>query len=89
VISCITNDSNKNRRRNRYPPRARWLETKVERNIVAARANGINVAKAEHQKWLGSEALSKGDRPGAMRHFRLAERRAEGYQMSRNGTAIQ
>jgi hypothetical protein len=53
--------------------RARWLETKVERDIVAARANGMNVAKAEHHKWLGSVALSKGDRSGAMRHFDLAE----------------
>ncbi|HJU12632.1 MAG TPA: hypothetical protein VJ728_17235 [Candidatus Binataceae bacterium] len=54
--------------------RARWLETKVERDIVAARANGVNVAEAQHHKWLGSTALSKGDRAGAMRHFEIAER---------------
>lgn len=52
---------------------ARWLETKAERDIVAARSQGMNVAKAQHQKWLGSEALSKGDRPGAIRHFERAE----------------
>ncbi len=65
---------------------ARALETKVERDIVAARANGKNVAKAQHDKWLGSVALSKGDRPAAMKHFQRAERelRAEGYRMSRN-----
>ena len=63
--------------------RARRLETKVQRDIVSARANGMNVARAEHHKWLGSMALSKGDRPGAIRHFELAERdlRTEG----RNG----
>jgi hypothetical protein len=66
---------------------ARRLETKVERDIVAARANGMNVAKAQHQKWLGSMALSKGDRPAAVRHFELAERdlRLEGSGISRNG----
>jgi hypothetical protein len=41
---------------------ARRLETKVERDIGSARSNGLNVAKAAHQKWLGSTALSKGDR---------------------------
>jgi len=48
---------------------------------VAARANGVNVAKAQHQKWLGSMALSKGYRPGAVRHFNFAERdlNAAGY----------
>jgi hypothetical protein len=66
---------------------ARRLETKVEREIGAERSNGINVAKAVHQKWLGSTALSKGDRTDALRHFNLAERdlRAAGYRMSRNG----
>jgi hypothetical protein len=65
---------------------ARWWETKVERDIVAARANGVNVAKAQHHKWLGSEALSKGDRPGAMRHFQQAENdlRAQGFRVSQN-----
>jgi hypothetical protein len=64
----------------------RALETKVERDIVSARANGIDVSKAEHQKWLGSTALSKGNRTNAMRHFERAERdlRAKGYQVSRN-----
>jgi hypothetical protein len=66
---------------------ARRLETKVERDIGAARSTGVNVAKAAHQKWLGSAALSKGDRADALRHFNLAERdlRAAGYSMSRNG----
>lgn len=66
--------------------RARWWETKVERDIVAARNNGANVAKPQHQKWLGSEALSKGDQRGAIRHFELAERdlRAQGYGVSRD-----
>jgi hypothetical protein len=66
--------------------RARWFETKAERDIVAARADGINVGKATHQKWLGSMALSKGDRTGAMRHFQLAERdlRSEGFGTSRS-----
>src|SRR5215470_4283093 len=39
---------------------ARWHETKLERDITAARAAGINVGSAQHQKWLGSIALSKG-----------------------------
>lgn len=65
--------------------RARWWETKVQRDIVAARNNGTNVSKAQHQKWLGSEALSKGDQHGAIRHFELAERDLrEGYSVSRN-----
>jgi hypothetical protein len=66
---------------------ARRLETKAERDIVRARTDGLNVAKAQHQKWLGSIALSKGDRTGAVRHFELAEHdlRAEGFNLSRNG----
>jgi hypothetical protein len=65
----------------------RRAEVNVERDIGAARAQGINVAKALHQKWLGSVSDSKGDRVDAMRHFRHAERdlRAEGFAMSRNG----
>jgi hypothetical protein len=64
----------------------RSLETQVERDLVAARAKGMNVAKAQHQKWLGSMALSTGDRPGAMRHFQHAEDelRAEGLRVSSN-----
>jgi hypothetical protein len=66
---------------------ARSLETRVERDLVAARARGMNVAKAQHQKWLGSMALSKGDRPGAVRHFQRAEDelRTEGFRVSSNG----
>lgn len=66
---------------------ARSLENRVERDIVAARGKGMNVAKAQHHKWLGSMALSKGDRPGAVRHFQRAEDelRAEGLRVSRNG----
>ena len=66
---------------------ARSLETQIERDLVAARAKGVNVAKAQHQKWLGSMALSKGDRPGAVRHFQRAEDelRAEGLRVSSNG----
>jgi hypothetical protein len=46
----------------------------------------MNVAKAQHQKCLGSMALSQEDRPGAMRHFQHAEDelRAEGLQVSSN-----
>jgi hypothetical protein len=64
--------------------RARWLETKVERDIVSARSNGVNVGKAAHQKWLGSVALSKGDRVDAIQHFNRAERdlRAAGFNVS-------
>jgi hypothetical protein len=66
--------------------RARALETTVEREIVAARADGMDVASAEHQKWLGSTALSQGDRDGAMRHFDLAQNdlRAERFPVSGN-----
>jgi hypothetical protein len=65
---------------------ARSLETQVERDLVAARAKGMNVAKAQHQKWLGSMALSKGDRPGAVQHFQHAEDelRAENLRASSN-----
>src|SRR5437660_12417659 len=71
---------------NRRPARV-GSRPKSNAIIVAARANGMNVAKAQHQKWLGSMALSKGDRPGAIRHFRLAENdlSAEGFRVSRNG----
>jgi hypothetical protein len=66
--------------------RTRWFEAKVERDIVAARANGINVAKAQHEKWLGSTALSKGDRAGAMGHFETAQRdlQTQGFRSSPN-----
>ena len=65
---------------------ARWNETKLEHDITAARAAGINVNKAAHQKWLGSVALSKGDRAEAMRHFQLAEQdlNNEGFRVSSN-----
>ena len=65
---------------------ARSFETQVERDLVAARAKGMNVAKAQHQKWLGSMALSKGDRPGAVQHFQHAEDelRAENLRASSN-----
>jgi len=65
---------------------ARWNETKLERDITAARAAGINVNKAAHHKWLGSVALSKGDRAEAMRHFQLAEQdlNNEGFRVSSN-----
>jgi hypothetical protein len=50
------------------------------------RVRRANVAKAQHQKWLGSMALSTGDRPGAVRHFQHAEDelRAEGLRVSSN-----
>jgi hypothetical protein len=51
----------------------RSKEVALERDIVRARANGANVSKAQHQKWLGSMALAKGDRVSAMRHFSHAE----------------
>jgi len=66
---------------------ARVFETQVERDLVAARAAGMNVDTAQHQKWLGSMALSKGNRRGAVQHFQRAEDelRAEGFQVSSNG----
>jgi hypothetical protein len=60
---------------------ASQLETQVQRDIVAARARGLNVANAQHEKLVGSTALSKGNRANAMRHFEQAERelRAAGF----------
>jgi hypothetical protein len=52
----------------------RRTEVGIERDITTARHNGLNVPKAEHQKWLGSMALAKGDRVSAMRHFDRAKR---------------
>ncbi|MBV8357498.1 MAG: hypothetical protein JO189_06120 [Deltaproteobacteria bacterium] len=65
---------------------ARWHETKLERDITAARAAGINVGSAQHQKWLGSIALSKGDRTEAMRHFMRADQDLNdaGFRVSSN-----
>ena len=65
---------------------ARLLETQVERELLTARAKGMNVAKAQHQKWLGSMALSKGDRPRAVQHFQQAENElsAENLRASSN-----
>jgi hypothetical protein len=69
---------------------ARRTEVMVQRDIVAARARGLNVATAQHQKWLGSIALSKGDRATAMKDFNHAETdlRKAGYKMSENGVRL-
>jgi hypothetical protein len=69
---------------------ARRTEVMVQRDIVAARARGLNVATAQHQKWLGSIALAKGDRNTAMRCFNHAENdlRKAGYRVSRNGVQL-
>jgi hypothetical protein len=70
--------------------RARQTETSVEREIVAAKARGVNVATAERQKWLGSIALSKGDRATAMKHFNRAraDLRKAGYRVGRNNMQL-
>jgi hypothetical protein len=69
---------------------ARETETAVEREIVAAKAHGVNVATAERQKWLGSIALSKGDRTAAMSHFNRAkvDLRKAGYRVGRNNVQL-
>jgi hypothetical protein len=69
---------------------ARQLEVDTGRDIVAARAQGLNVAKAQRQRWLGSYALVNGDRTNALRHFRVAEQdlRTQGYnRTAMNGRA--
>jgi hypothetical protein len=69
---------------------ARRTETAVERDIVAAKARGVNVATAQRQKWLGSIALSKGDRTEAMRHFNRAkvDLRKAGYRVGQNNVQL-
>jgi hypothetical protein len=66
---------------------ARRREVEVQRDIVAARSHGYDVVKAQHEKVLGSIALSKGDRTGAMSHFSsaLQDLNAKGYKISSNG----
>src|SRR4051794_17530017 len=51
----------------------RSTEVGLERDITTARQNGKNVSKAQHQKWLGSMALAKGDRVSAQHHFQRAK----------------
>jgi hypothetical protein len=53
--------------------RLRAEETGLERDLVAYRARGYNVQPAVWQKWLGSEALSRGDQKGAAIHFNKAK----------------
>lgn len=52
----------------------RRMEVKTGRDIAAAQGQGKDVAKAQRQRWLGSVALSKGDRRMAWKHFNRAER---------------
>jgi hypothetical protein len=70
---------------------ARSLEITVERDLVAAHAEGVDVAKAQYQKWLGTMALTKGDRVGAVRHFELAENelRSEGVPVPVSSNGVQ
>src|SRR5581483_6509936 len=50
----------------------RLRETTLERDIVAYRAYSYNVQPAAWEKWLGSEALARGDRIDAAKHFQNA-----------------
>ena len=73
--------------------RARSLQTATGREIALARAQGVPTAKAEHQRWLGSVALQKGDQIGAIRHFdrSRSELRQAGYaanEMNTNMTSL-
>ena len=56
-------------------------ENALEREIVAYRVRGYNIGPAAWQKWLGSEALARGDQADSARHFQLAatELRRAGY----------
>jgi hypothetical protein len=74
----------------RQETEVRRKEVAVQRDIVAARAHGLNVATAQHNKWLGSIALAKGDRDTAMKDFNRAENdlRKAGYRMSENGVQL-
>jgi hypothetical protein len=47
-------------------------ETTLERDISTYRAYGYNVQPAAWEKWLGSEALGRGDRTDAAMHFQKA-----------------
>jgi hypothetical protein len=67
--------------------KANRMEVKLERDITAARARGANVAAAQHQKWLGSIALRKGDRSEAMREFAKAEHDLSSRQLSNYSAA--
>jgi hypothetical protein len=51
---------------------ARRAEVALQRDITAARAQGYNVHRAQHFKWLGSVSLSKGDQETAMKDFHKA-----------------
>jgi hypothetical protein len=66
--------------------RARDMEVRLEREIVNARVRGENVALAQRQKYLGSYALAKGDRPNAIRHFKQTQiDLREAANMAENG----
>lgn len=52
---------------------ARMEETELIRNIVAERAEGRNVDRAERQQWLGSISLARGERRMAKNYFQKAE----------------
>jgi hypothetical protein len=52
--------------------RLRAQETTLEREIAAYRASGYTFPAAMWEKWLGSEALGRGDRVDAANHFQNA-----------------
>jgi hypothetical protein len=70
--------------------RLRADEKTLERDLVAYRARGYNIQPAKWEKWLGSEALARGDQVDAAKHFqrsandlrRLSETGA--YALQRN-----
>ena len=64
----------------------RGLEVKTGRDITAAQAQGKDVAKAQRERWLGSTALSKGDRRMASEHFRRAEKELRTAPMASSNT---
>jgi hypothetical protein len=56
---------------------ARRLQVQTGREITAARAQGKDVAQAARQRYLGSVALQKGDREGAIPYYRRAHAELE------------
>jgi hypothetical protein len=68
----------------REEEQANRMEVSLERQIVAARARGADVAAAQHQKWLGSIALRKGNRSEALRDFTKAQHDLSNVRLSNN-----
>jgi hypothetical protein len=64
---------------------ARRAEVGLQRQITAARAQGYNVHRAQHYKWLGSVSLAKGDHETAMKDFQKSYQalHQQGYASAR------